>query len=99
MSGISVSDPAINLFYAIKAKSAFAWATWRINPAGSAVVGDLVAAEGTPPGTPAAWTSLLAALPPDDCRYAVYDYTHVNSEGRQFQKLVFVNWAPDAAKV
>jgi cofilin len=99
MSGIAVTDPAINLFYAIKAKSAFGWATWRINPAGSAVVGDVVADGSSPAGSPAAWAGLLASLPANDCRYAVYDYTHVNSEGRTFQKLIFINWAPDTAKV
>ena len=31
--------------------------------------------------------------------YAVYDYEHTNSEGRAFNKLVFLNWAPDAAAV
>lgn len=37
--------------------------------------------------------------PPVTPSYAVYDYEHTNSEGRVFNKLVFINWAPDAAAV
>ena len=93
MSGIAVSPDAPNLFYLRKAKSAYRWAVWRVNPEGNAVV---VAAAGD---MTTSYADLLSLLPPSDCRYAVYDYEHTNSEGRVFNKLVFLNWAPDAAAV
>ena len=37
MSGIAVSDDAINLFYYMKAKSAYQWAMWGINGKGDEV--------------------------------------------------------------
>lgn len=93
MSGIAVSPDAVNLYYLMKAKSAYRWALWRVDERGTAVV---VAAAGD---KTASYADLLSLLPPDDCRYAVYDYEHTNSEGRVFNKLVFLNWAPDAARV
>ena len=32
MSGIAVSDDAVNLFYYMKAKAAYRWAMWGIEP-------------------------------------------------------------------
>ena len=37
MSGIAVSDDAVNLFYYMKAKAAYRWAMWGINPTGTEV--------------------------------------------------------------
>ena len=96
MSGVSVSDDAVNLFYHMKAKSSHKWVIWRVDEALGAVV---VAAAGEAGGPAATLTSLLALLPADDCRFAVYDHEHLNSEGRVFNKLIFIGWAPDNASV
>ena len=94
MSGISVTDDAINLFYLIKAKCAYKWATWKIDDAGSQVV---IAAVGDPSSSN--YTEFLASLPEADCRYGLFDYQYLTSEGQRLNKLVFYNWAPDNAKV
>jgi len=94
MSGISVTDDAINLFYLIKAKCAYKWATWKIDDAGSQVV---IAAVGHPSSSD--YTDFLASLPEADCRYGLFDYQYMTSEGQRLNKLVFYNWAPDNAKV
>jgi len=31
-------------------------------------------------------------MPENECRYGVYDYEYVNSEGTVYGKLVFVSW-------
>ena len=46
-----------------------------------------------------AYEDFVAALPEDDCRYAVYDYRYVNSEECEFRKLVFIVWNPDSARL
>ncbi|KAK9828575.1 hypothetical protein WJX72_000830 [[Myrmecia] bisecta] len=91
MSGISVGEEAVNLYYYLKAKSTYRWATWKINDVGNEVI---IANVG---GKDASYTDLLSVLPASDCRYAVFDYQFTNSEGCLFNKIVFINWAPDTA--
>lgn len=93
MSGIAVAEDATNLFYLIKAKSAYRWALWRVDDAGSQVVIDSV-------GDPASqYSDFLDALPESDCRYGIFDYQYTNGDGQIINKLVFLNWAPDTARV
>ncbi|KAK9904298.1 hypothetical protein WJX75_008802 [Coccomyxa subellipsoidea] len=93
MSGISVSEDAVNMYYFLKAKSSYRWATWMINSDGNEVV---IADVGTKDSS---YEDLLSVLPGSDCRYGVYDHQFKNSEGCIFNKLVFINWAPDAARI
>ncbi|KAK9804944.1 hypothetical protein WJX73_001605 [Symbiochloris irregularis] len=93
MSGIIVEDDAINMYYFLKAKSTYRWAMWRIDDSGKKVilcnVGD----------ANSSYQELLDALPETDCRFAVYDYQFTNSDNCVFNKLVFISWAPDTARI
>ncbi|GAB4821375.1 hypothetical protein N2152v2_008421 [Parachlorella kessleri] len=93
MSGISITEDAVNLFYLMKAKSTYRWALWQIDESGSSVV---IAAVGS---KDASYGDFLTALPDSDCRYGVFDYRYTNNDGQAITKLVFLNWAPDAARV
>lgn len=93
MSGISLSEDAVNVFYLVRSKSKFKWVIWKVNDDATEVVIDAV---GAPSDT---YTNFLNALPEDDCRYAVYDYDFVGPDGQTHSKIVFINWAPDIAKV
>lgn len=93
MSGIAVTDDAINLFYYMKAKSAYRWAMWGVNNNGSEIVIVDVGEKDS------SYTQFVERLPENDCRFAVYDYQVTNSEGRVFQKLVFLSWSPDTATI
>ncbi|KAG7666977.1 hypothetical protein Ndes2526B_g04540 [Nannochloris sp. 'desiccata'] len=93
MSGIGVSEDAVNLYYFIRAKSAYKWALWNVDAKGTTVVIDQV---GEPDSN---FQEFLAALPADDCRYGIFDYQFTAFDGNVMNKLVFLNWAPDNAKV
>ncbi|DBA83549.1 TPA: hypothetical protein ACH3X2_006469 [Trebouxia sp. C0005] len=120
MSGIAVTEDAVNLYYYMKAKSVvranccsaalslklasmpsnhdmsslqYRWALWKLNDAGNEVVIAGVGAKDSP------LSELLGLLPNTDCRYGVYDYQFVNSDGCIFNKLIFLNWAPDTARI
>ena len=41
----------------------------------------------------------LALLPPNECRYAIYDMNFSTNDGRPGNKLVMVSWAPDSSSV
>ena len=93
MSGIGVSEDAINLYYLIRAKSTYKWALWQIDEKGTTVV---IADVGDPTST---YDQFLAALPEHDCRYGLFDYQYTAPDGNVMNKLVFLNWAPDTARV
>ena len=93
MSGISLSQEAVEVFYQMRLKSTYRWVVWKINDAATDVVIERL---GAPAST---YGEFLAALPEDDCRYAVFDYNFVGADGQEHSKLVFVNWAPDVARV
>ncbi|DBA79718.1 TPA: hypothetical protein ACH3X1_008386 [Trebouxia sp. C0004] len=93
MSGIAVTEDAVNLYYYMKAKSVYRWALWKLNDAGNEVVIAGVGAKDSP------LSELLGLLPNTDCRYGVFDYQFVNSDGCIFNKLIFLNWAPDTARI
>jgi cofilin len=93
MSGISLSEDAINVFYLIRSKSKYRWVIWKINDDSTDVIIEQV-------GDPAScYQDFLEALPEDDCRYAVFDYEFVGGDGQSHSKIVFINWAPDVARV
>jgi len=93
MSGISLSSDAVNIFYLVRSKSKYRWVLWRVNDEATEVVIDAV---GDPSST---YQDFLDALPQNDCRYGVYDYEFVAQDGQTHSKIVFINWAPDTAKV
>lgn len=86
ISGIDVSKDAVNLYYLIKAKAQYRWAMWKVDGSGKQVV---IAAVGDKSSS---FQEFLAQLPPSDCRYAVFDYQYINSEGIAYSKIVFLNW-------
>ncbi|PVU99334.1 hypothetical protein BB559_000809 [Furculomyces boomerangus] len=45
------------------------------------------------------YDDFVSALPPTDCRFAVYDFTYEMPDGGERQKLCFYSWSPDTAKV
>eukprot|EP01025_Chloroclados_australasicus_P045030 TRINITY_DN490_c0_g1_i1.p1 TRINITY_DN490_c0_g1~~TRINITY_DN490_c0_g1_i1.p1 ORF type:complete len:316 (+),score=46.12 TRINITY_DN490_c0_g1_i1:130-1077(+) len=93
MSGIKVHKDAINLYNYVKAKKAHKWMTYRLDTAGMEVV---VADVGSSNST---YQEFIQAFPENECRYGVFDWEYINSEGEVFGKLLFLHWAPDSASV
>lgn len=91
MSGIVVAEEAVDLFYVIRSKATYSWATWKLDQAGTSIVIDLVGPKGD------TFAHFLAALPETDCRYGIFDYASPTASGTS--KLVFLNWSPDAARI
>ncbi|KAI8470585.1 MAG: actin-depolymerizing factor AdfA [Monoraphidium minutum] len=93
MAGIGLAEDCVNLFMHLKTRSAYKWMTFKVDDSGKTVVPDKVAAKGS------TYEEFVAALPPNECRYAVFDYEYVSPERGIFSKIVFVNWAPDTAAI
>mmetsp|Transcript_78039 Transcript_78039/g.168754 ORF Transcript_78039/g.168754 Transcript_78039/m.168754 type:complete len:139 (+) Transcript_78039:32-448(+) len=90
-TGVTVSDEAINQFNELKLK--------RITPKFITynITDGMINTEIV--GESEEFEDFLSALPPDDCRYAIYDMNFTTTDGRPGNKLVMVAWAPDSAKV
>ncbi|KAL4425061.1 hypothetical protein ABPG77_001839 [Micractinium sp. CCAP 211/92] len=93
MSGISVTEDAVNLFYLMRLKATYKWALWQVDDSGQSVIIAAVGDKGS------SWDDFLAALPDADCRYGVYDFDFQTADGQTLHKMVFLNWAPDSARV
>ena len=63
MSGIGVSEDAVNLYYYIRGKSAYKWALWKVDDKGTSVVIDQVGENDSN------FQEFLGALHENDCRY------------------------------
>lgn len=94
LSGVAVTDDCLTVFNKVKMRTSdLQWATFRVEETEGSV---LTAATGRVDGD---YEDFIAALPEDDCRYAVYDYRYINSEECEFRKLVFIVWNPDSARL
>lgn len=88
-SGISCSDEAIDAFNSFKLRKGGRFIVFKIGPHPETKEDQvLVEAEGA---SDASYDDMLAKFPDDDCRYAVFDYQY-EQDGRQQDKIVFVNW-------
>ena len=95
MSGVAVAEDCISVFNKVKLRSSgLQWAVFRVEETEGSVLTDATGAAGD-----GDYSAFIAALPDNECRYAIYDYEYVNSEDCVFSKLVFIIWNPDGARL
>ncbi|KAL1319366.1 hypothetical protein HN51_071664 [Arachis hypogaea] len=90
-SGMAVSDECKLKFLELKAKRNSRFIVFKI--VDQAVVVDSI---GGPQNT---YDDFTKALPPNECRYAVFDFDFTTHENCQRSKIFFIAWSPDSAKV
>ncbi|CAO2826590.1 unnamed protein product [Amaranthus hypochondriacus] len=93
LSGLSIADQSKNAFLELQRKKDHRYVIFKIDEKKREVV-----VEKT--GTPAeSYDDFLAALPENDCRYAIYDFDFVTSDNCQKSKIFFFAWAPSTSCV
>ncbi|XP_023540370.1 actin-depolymerizing factor-like [Cucurbita pepo subsp. pepo] len=45
------------------------------------------------------YNNFLAAIPANECRYAVYDFDFTTDENCQKSKIFFIAWSPDSSRI
>ncbi|KAB2064737.1 hypothetical protein ERO13_A09G041800v2 [Gossypium hirsutum] len=90
-SGMAVDDECKLKFLELKAKRNYRFIIFKIHD--QQVVVDKL---GTPAET---YEDFTAALPKDECRYAVFDFDFTTAENCQKSKIFFIAWAPDSSRV
>ncbi|OIT21764.1 actin-depolymerizing factor 10-like [Nicotiana tabacum] len=92
-SGIAVSDECKLKFLELKAKRDHRYIVFKIDDSGHQVVVEKVGRNDE------THEDFANNLPPNECRYAVFDYDFTTNENVQKSKIFFVAWAPETARV
>jgi len=92
-SGVNPTDECISKFNELKLAHAYRYIIFKLNDKNTEIV-----VEKTGPAS-AKWQEFVAALPQDDCRYGVFDFEFTVEDGGAREKIVFVLWSADAAKI
>ena len=92
-SGVGVSDEFITKYQELKLGKSLRYIVYKLNEDNTSVV-----VEKSAPAS-ASYADFVKELPPNDCRYAVYDFEFNVEDGGKRNKIVFVLWAPDSSKI
>ncbi|KAH7840092.1 hypothetical protein Vadar_012487 [Vaccinium darrowii] len=90
-SGMAVDDECKLKFLELKAKRNYRFIVFKIE--NQQVTIDKL---GNPEES---YDDFTAALPSDECRYAVYDFDFTTDENVQKSKIFFIAWCPDTSRV
>ncbi|XP_074563598.1 actin-depolymerizing factor-like isoform X2 [Curcuma longa] len=92
-SGMAVNDECKLKFLELKAKRNFRFIIFKIDEAIQQVTVEKLGKPGE------SYDDFTSSFPPNECRYAVFDFDFVTDEHCQKSKIFFISWAPDASKV
>ncbi|CAI5490987.1 unnamed protein product [Closterium sp. Naga37s-1] len=90
-SGMAVSEECLLKFSSLQKKKAYRFITYKIEK--DQIVVDKF---GEPEKT---YADFQAALPENDCRYAVFDHEFVTDDHCHKSKIFFIAWSPDTSAV
>ncbi|KAF3639572.1 Actin-depolymerizing factor 11 [Capsicum annuum] len=92
-SGMGVADQSKATYMELQRKKVHRYVIFKIDEKKNEVV-----VEKT--GCPAeSYDDFTAALPENDCRYAVYDYDFVTPDNCQKSKIFFFAWSPSVSRI
>ena len=84
--GMNVKEECQRWFMEMKWKKVHRFVVFKIDERSRAVLVDKVGGPGE------GYEELVAALPGDDCRYAVFDFDFVTVDNCQKSKIFFIAW-------
>eukprot|EP00274_Cyanoptyche_gloeocystis_P007471 CAMPEP_0196656216 /NCGR_PEP_ID=MMETSP1086-20130531/14045_1 /TAXON_ID=77921 /ORGANISM="Cyanoptyche gloeocystis , Strain SAG4.97" /LENGTH=139 /DNA_ID=CAMNT_0041988865 /DNA_START=77 /DNA_END=496 /DNA_ORIENTATION=+ len=93
-SGVKVADNCVSVFQDMKMKSSWKFIIYKISNDQS-----IIEIERSESKKSFQYQDFVALLPAEDCRYCVYDFPYKTKEGAERNKIVFIAWAPDRAKI
>ncbi|KAF2315321.1 hypothetical protein P3X46_014744 [Hevea brasiliensis] len=90
---MAVSDECKLKFLELKAKRNHRFIVFKIDEKNQQVMLEKL---GSPQ---ASYDDFTNSLPPNECRYAVFDFDFTTNENCQKSKIFFIAWSPDTSKV
>nr|AAC49404.1 WCOR719 [Triticum aestivum]AIL25717.1 actin depolymerizing factor [Triticum aestivum]AIZ95473.1 actin-depolymerizing factor 8 [Triticum aestivum] len=94
VSGVAVNEECVKVFQELRAERKHRFVVYKMDDDAQQVVVDKVGA------LDATFDDLAAAMPADDCRYAVYDLDFVSEDSAgdtPRSKIFFIHWSPESA--
>ncbi|KAJ1976650.1 cofilin [Dimargaris verticillata] len=91
-SGVGVNNECLDVFQQLKSKRAFKYVIYKLSDDKKEIVVDSKSDN-------ADYDDFVAALPPKDCRYAVYDFEYERANEGKRNKICFFIWSPDEAPI
>ncbi|KAG6663485.1 actin-depolymerizing factor-like isoform X1 [Carya illinoinensis] len=92
-SGMAIHDECKLKFLELKAKRSHRFIVFKIEEKKQQVIVEKV---GRPDET---YDDFTASMPPNECRYAVFDFDFITIDNCQKSKIFFIAWSPDTSKV
>ncbi|KAI9217172.1 hypothetical protein BC828DRAFT_391853 [Blastocladiella britannica] len=92
-TGVPVHDDCLTVFQDLKLGKKYAYVIYKLNETYTEIVVEKTAPAG------AKYDEFVASLPATDCRYCVYDVEYEAAEGGVRNKIIFVAWSPDDARI
>merc|ERR1739838_708137 len=96
MSGVQLNDACIESFNNLKRKHDKQYLLFELNDDITEIV---QVAEGEKGTTYESFYTDVIEARPDEPFYCVFDFQYKDKEGKQKDKLVFLTWVPDEAKI
>ncbi|KAJ6585260.1 actin depolymerizing factor, partial [Mycena capillaripes] len=91
-SGVAVNPDCLEAFSQLKLKKTAKYIIFTLNKDTTEIV-----VEKTSQSTK--YEDFIADLPEFECRWAIYDLEFEKEDGGKRNKIIFVSWAPDDAKI
>ncbi|VAH88707.1 unnamed protein product [Triticum turgidum subsp. durum] len=91
--GMNIKEECKRWFTEMKWKKVHRFVVYKIDERTRAVLVDKVGGPGE------GYDELVAALPGDDCRYAVFDFDFVSVDNCQKSKIFFILGSPAASRI
>ncbi|XP_078152292.1 actin-depolymerizing factor 5-like [Carex rostrata] len=91
--GMKIQDECKKWYREMKWGRVHRFVVYKINERSREVLVDHVGGPGE------GYNELIAALPADDCRYAVFDFDFITPDNCQKSKIFFIAWSPAASRI
>ncbi|MFC8230721.1 actin-binding ADF family protein [Streptomyces sp. NPDC057287] len=91
-SGVGINDACLSEYQLLKLKKAYKYIVFNLSKDNTEII---VEKTSTSPD----YDNFIEDLPETECRWAVYNFEFEKAGAGKRNKLTFVSWAPDTAKI
>jgi cofilin len=91
-SGVSAHPDCLTKFEELKLRKKIKYIIFRVNDSKTEIIPEKESLSSD-------YDEFLQDLPENECRWAVYDLEFQKDEGGLRQKIIFLHWSPDGAKI
>ncbi|KAJ3513689.1 hypothetical protein NLJ89_g2803 [Agrocybe chaxingu] len=91
-SGVGVSDQCLTAFQDLKLKKKFKYIIFNLNKELTEIVVEKTSDNQS-------YDDFLSELPETECRWVIYDFEFEKEGGGKRNKIIFLSWSPDDAKI